>query len=208
MISTSIKLLQALPKRRLFCTTAGPRRSPLAVSPVQNYKRFSTNTDNDKKEKGEEKKVSDDEDDDIDFPYAFLNYEEFVKPNEETEPRILSEMSEFLKLNQDERFHKISVPRLKNGIAKAYVVMLDSVATNDRQQINLMSEANLYRAFSEGLDELNSNFKDITVLNKPDYFDSATDAQIDDLFEMEVVGIAQTLGLSIDRATNNGIVHR
>lgn len=146
------------------------------MSTAYNTRRFSSKNDGGEKEKVEENKVSDEEEDDLDFPYAFLNTDDLVKPSEEGDSRVLSEMSEFLKLNQEDWSHGVTVPRLKNGIAKAYVVLLDSIATNDRQQINLVCEANLYRAFSEGMDELNSNFRDITVLNKPEDFDSATDA--------------------------------
>ena len=69
-------------------------------------------------------------------------------------------------------------------------MLLDSIASNDRQQINLVCEGNLYRAFSEGLDDLNTNFREVQVFNKPENFDRATDDEIDALFDMEVIGVA------------------
>ena len=59
-------------------------------------------------------------------------------------------------------------PRLKNLIALAYIDLLESIAASDKEQIRKITEGDLYLAFSEGLDELNYEAKEIKVLNTDD----------------------------------------
>ena len=51
--------------------------------------------------------------------------------------------------------HGVDQPQLKNIFAMAYINLLEAIAADDRASINSYCEGNLYRAFNEGLNELN-----------------------------------------------------
>ena len=102
--------------------------------------------------------------------------------------------------------HGEDYPRLKNFIALGYIVLLEAIASGDKNQIRQVCEGNLYKSFSEGLDELSFSTKEIMVLNKPDFeLDERMDKEIDELFDVEVVDMEQIFGVSIDRETNSRI---
>lgn len=54
------------------------------------------------------------------------------------------------------------------------------------------------------MEELNFTTKEIKVLNTVE-LDETQDAEIDKLFEVEVMDLEQIFGVSIDRETNNRI---
>ena len=72
----------------------------------------------------------------------------------------------------------------------SYISLLESIADDDRAQINQTCEQNLYKAFSEGMSELNYNVKEIKVMNnEAEMISSTMDLLIDELFDMEVIDV-------------------
>ena len=121
--------------------------------------------------------------------------------------KFMFEMTQFLKLTQKKASNGIDQPQLKNLFALAYIQLLEAVASNEIAQINSYCEANLYRAFSEGLSDLNYTTQSISVMNQEAVaeVDISDDATFNELFDMEVIDMDQTFGLSIDRASNTRI---
>ena len=70
-------------------------------------------------------------------------------------------MTEFLKFAHTEEAHGEDYPRLKNLMGLSYISLLESIAENDRSSINQVCEQNLYKAFAEGLSDLNYSIKEI-----------------------------------------------
>ena len=64
-------------------------------------------------------------------------------------------MTKFSSLTQKKKLNDIDWPKLKNLMSFIYIDLLEAIAAGDRDQINAICQANLYQAFSEGLDELN-----------------------------------------------------
>ena len=70
-------------------------------------------------------------------------------------------MTKFLSFAHTKEDHGEDYPRLKNLLGLSYISLLESIADDDRSQINQVCEGNLYKAFSEGLSDLNYNIKEI-----------------------------------------------
>ena len=121
--------------------------------------------------------------------------------------KMRNDLSQFLTLRQTQERNDFDYPRLKNLIALAYIDLLESIAAGDKEQIRKISEGDLYRAFSEGLDELNFETKEIKVLNIDEELGPTDDDKIDKLFDIEVLGADQVFGVSIDRETNRRITY-
>ena len=85
-----------------------------------------------------------------------------------------------------------------------YIKLLESIAFDEIAEMRKQCEGNLYKAFSEGLDELKSQTQDIRVL-KPYEGLLTIDKPwlVDEHFEMEVIDVDNVLGVSLDRETNN-----
>ena len=149
----------------------------LAQSPIRQFSSQVNDNENDE--------------DGIDFPYLFLNTDDtLVKPAPETNKHLHDQMVSLLTMTQTKEYHGIDQPNLKNLISLAYIDLLEAIARGDRSHINSVCEANLYQAFSEGLDELNLSTKDIKVMNNLDddeYIDAFMDGPISKLFDVEIV---------------------
>ena len=66
----------------------------------------------------------------------------------------------------------------------------------------------MYNAFSEGLDELRDQHMKPKVLKPFDKIEvTGTEELVDEWFKMEVVGVENIFGVSIDREINNRIVY-
>jgi len=64
-------------------------------------------------------KPSDDDDEDsgVDFPYAFLNRDELIKPADDVDEALRDAMTKFLELRQTKEAHGDDCPRLKDIFA-------------------------------------------------------------------------------------------
>lgn len=91
------------------------------------------------------------------FPYIFKNDSDFLFKRDQTSAESVELMNTFL---DDKEF------RLREGFSMAYLSLLKSLQANTVQDVGSFCERNLYRAFSEGLQDINSEVQGIEILNE------------------------------------------
>ena len=85
--------------------------------------------------------------------------------------------------------HGVDQPQLKNIFAMAYINLLEAIAADDRASINSYCEGNMYRAFNEGLNELNYTAQSIKVMNPIEKWDVDIydDKTFNEIFDIEII---------------------
>ena len=82
----------------------------------------------------------------------------------------------------------------------AYISLLQAIASNDTRTISKMCEPTLYREFYSGLQELNTNYAQIELLNYQEDFDDIEDVVNE--MKVSVVDVWQYFGASMNREEN------
>ena len=105
----------------------------------------------------------------FDFPYIFLNQEEVLKAHENSCPKKLEMMSEYIDYNA-----KGQLSNFKKQFVQAYITLLQSIASNKAEDLEDICEANLFNSFSFNLSQLRDLTKEAQILN----FDGVIDDNI------------------------------
>ena len=118
------------------------------------------------------------------FPYKFNNTRELVNMRETTKAESLDTMNQMLT-------HKDF--RLQDGFSMAYLSLLKSIQQNTLADIGTFCERNLYKAWVEGLEEINREIDRIEILNEDKFPKNV---------RMSIIDFNQTFGAHIDREEN------
>ena len=118
------------------------------------------------------------------FPYVFKNASPLVKTRERTKPESLEIMSELL---THEDF------RLQDGFSYVYLSLLKALQEGSVSDLGSFCERNLYRAFADGLGEVNQGAPKIELLNEEEFPRN---------IRMELIDFSQTFGVYLDREEN------
>ena len=105
----------------------------------------------------------------FDFPYIFLNQEEVLKARENSSPKKLEMMSEYIDYNA-----KGQLSNFKKQFVQAYITLLQSIASNKAEDLEDLCETNLFNSFSFNLSQLRDLTKEAQILN----FDGVIDDNI------------------------------
>ena len=105
----------------------------------------------------------------FDFPYIFLNQEEVLKPRENSCPKKLEMMSDYIDYNA-----KGQLSNFKKQFVQASITLLQSIASNKAEDLEDICETNLFNSFSFNLSQLRDLTKEAQILN----FDGVIDDNI------------------------------
>ena len=111
------------------------------------------------------------DDDGIDFPYAFLNKDELVPKPKGLDAPMKKSFTTFLEVKQTQEEIGVEQPCLKDVFSAHYVNLLEAIAQRETADLRKICEGNLYRAFMEGLEDLNEQSMKVEVMRPFDLED-------------------------------------